>query len=202
MKIGIPAAADYDINDRLFSFSSVNHGLVNNQSIKVFGNNKEGCINSSLAETVAEFGPTEEKEVEEGSDGTGDSSMESNTEAIWPGESIEELMEKKIKAHVESSGKVEKPLEREESEREETISKGYDDNEVAETRRDEENANCETTRKTMLLEKEKKKGCVIMQMNIMDSALDSRAMWVWALLGLVVLCWGHLICASFSSHAT
>ncbi|XXG84290.1 hypothetical protein AAC387_Pa10g1834 [Persea americana] len=237
LKADFSAAADYDINDgipvqlELFSFSGVNNGLIDKQSIKVVGDEKEGFVNSSLAETLAAFEDSaeiikeakikvvleeypsmqpeeeddnenyeeesiEEKEVEECSDGTGDSSMESNTEAIWPVDLMEELIEKKTKALAEISAK-DKPLELEEIGSDVKI--GYNGKEVAGTRQEEENANYEITRKTILTEKEKKRGCVIMQRNRMNS--DSRAMWVWALLGSVLLLLGHLICASFSSHA-
>lgn len=64
-------------------------------------------------------------------DEIGDSSMESHTEVIWPVDSMEGLLEKNIKAHIEILGKNNQKLsETKDNEFDAKISGGFNDKEA------------------------------------------------------------------------
>eukprot|EP00268_Persea_americana_P040547 TRINITY_DN40293_c0_g1_i2.p1 TRINITY_DN40293_c0_g1~~TRINITY_DN40293_c0_g1_i2.p1 ORF type:complete len:393 (+),score=109.69 TRINITY_DN40293_c0_g1_i2:134-1180(+) len=109
-KRDLPAADDY---------GTTNKGILTEQ--KDYDQNKENTEDATPVDTVTftqnidkgEENPSQQllddnnnEKDGGGSDGTVDSSMESNAEAIWPAKIIEHPFETQIKSHIKNSGKT------------------------------------------------------------------------------------------------
>ncbi|KAJ8636046.1 hypothetical protein MRB53_010313 [Persea americana] len=101
------------------NYGTTNKGILTEQ--KDYDHNKETIEDATLVDTVT-FTQNIDKGEENpslqlldnnnnekdggGSNGTVDSSMESNAEAIWPAKTIEHPLETQIKSHIKNSGKT------------------------------------------------------------------------------------------------